>query len=295
MSSVSGGANVLIVDDDPAAQRLFSDALAHKYAVSVVSDGGSALQHIEQSGTRVDLMLLDVQLPDMSGFDVVQRLRKVSAGADIPVIFTTNESAIEREMYAFQLGASDYLVKPVMFSVLMQKIEALLGRQQRLFQAKCRVMRSLSAPDIQRRWRALHQPGNRARVLIVDDNPADRLMLEECLGSEQYVLLFASSGAQALEIAQTEDTRIDLCLLDLMLADMSGYEVLEGLRLRAATARTPVIIASARTRGVHIVNGLRQGALDYFTKPCRPGLVDARVRHHLREDSKHRFYEELAA
>jgi putative two-component system response regulator len=116
-------------------------------------------------------------------------------------------------------------------------------------------------------------------LLIVDDSPSNLSVLGEVL-APYYVVRAATSGERALRIAQGEP-QPDLILLDIMMPDMDGYAVLEGLRSDQRTADIPVIFVTALDSVVDEEKGLVLGASDYITKPFHPAIVLARVRAHL--------------
>lgn len=116
-------------------------------------------------------------------------------------------------------------------------------------------------------------------VLLVDDTPENLTVLGEIL-MPHYRVRVASSGARALSAA-TSDPRPDLVLLDVMMPDMDGYEVLRRLRQDPQTADLPVIFVTALDSTEDEAHGLELGAVDYITKPVRPAIVLARVRGQL--------------
>ncbi|WP_067095698.1 HD-GYP domain-containing protein [Marinomonas atlantica] len=116
------------------------------------------------------------------------------------------------------------------------------------------------------------------RLLIVDDEPANLKVLRQVL-QEQYRLSFARSGEAALELLKTEN--IDLILLDIMMPDMTGFEVCERLKQIPNTARIPVIFVTALKETIDEEKGFALGAVDYITKPIVPAIVRARVNTHL--------------
>lgn len=115
-------------------------------------------------------------------------------------------------------------------------------------------------------------------VLIVDDTPANIEMLSEAL-SDEYEVLFATSGQDALEIAA--DQHPDLILLDVIMPEMDGYQVCGRLKEDARTQTIPVIFVTAMDHEEDETKGLNLGAIDYLTKPIRPPIVRARVQNHL--------------
>jgi len=116
-------------------------------------------------------------------------------------------------------------------------------------------------------------------VLIVDDTKENLAVLGQLLRPYYHVRV-ANSGARALQVAETAP-RPDLILLDVMMPEMDGYQVLEALRSQAHTRSIPVIFVTAMDAEEDEEHGLSLGAVDYVTKPIKPGLLLARVRAHL--------------
>ncbi len=118
-----------------------------------------------------------------------------------------------------------------------------------------------------------------ATLLVVDDNPVNVALLVDLLQAD-YRVLAANSGRRALVLARSEP-RPDLILLDVMMPGMDGYAVLAALRQDARLSAIPVIFVTAMDTMTDEEHGLKQGAVDYITKPIRPAIVQARVRTHL--------------
>jgi len=124
-----------------------------------------------------------------------------------------------------------------------------------------------------------------ARVLIVDDTPANIHILMETL-KDTYAITAATNGQKALDIARGE-ARPDIILLDIMMPEIDGYEVCRQLKLDVRTDSIPVIFITALTDEEDEARGLDLGAVDFITKPFRPGIVKSRVRNHI-ELKRHR-------
>ncbi|MDX8396794.1 MAG: response regulator [Mariprofundaceae bacterium] len=114
-------------------------------------------------------------------------------------------------------------------------------------------------------------------VLVVDDVPENIDVLSGILCSE-YTVKAATNGLRALKIANS-DNKPDIILLDIMMPDMSGYEVCKALKECSATRHIPVIFVSAKTETDDTVLGFEAGAVDYMTKPVVPAIVKARVKN----------------
>jgi putative two-component system response regulator len=118
-----------------------------------------------------------------------------------------------------------------------------------------------------------------ATILIVDDTPENLAVLNGLL-SPLHRVRAVNSGQRALQAAASRP-RPDLILLDVMMPEMDGYEVIRRLRADVATADIPVIFVTALDSSDDEEHGLSLGAVDYITKPIRPAIVIARVRTHL--------------
>jgi len=119
---------ILVVDDDPIGSRMVQFLLTEQgYAVDTVDNSRGALALVEKR--RPDLLLLDVNLPPFSGFDLYERMRE--RGFDLPVIFVTAKGDVEDRVHGLRLGADDYICKPFQPAELTARVEAVLRRYQK--------------------------------------------------------------------------------------------------------------------------------------------------------------------
>ena len=115
-------------------------------------------------------------------------------------------------------------------------------------------------------------------LLLVDDEPTNLRVLRTVL-QEQYRLLFAKSGEEALQLVQKEQP--DLILLDVMMPGLTGFDVCARLKANPVTSAIPVIFVTALKDEMDETKGFEVGAVDYITKPISPAVVRARVKTHL--------------
>jgi putative two-component system response regulator len=118
-------ATLLLVDDTPENLSVLADLLAPSYRVLVANSGPRALRLV-RSEPRPDLILLDVMMPGMDGYGVMARLRESADTADVPVIFVTAMTAVEDEQRGFDLGAVDYITKPIRPPIVLARVKAQL-------------------------------------------------------------------------------------------------------------------------------------------------------------------------
>lgn len=126
-AETQGGFNILVVDDEPVNQQVLSNYLSlHLYTIRKAMDGEEALRAID-AGEKFDLMLLDIMMPNISGYEVCQRVREKYLPSELPVIMLTAKNQISDLVEAFSAGANDYLAKPFSKSELLARIKTHLN------------------------------------------------------------------------------------------------------------------------------------------------------------------------
>ncbi len=131
---MSETSEILIVDDTDDSRMLLTVLLEDNYRIAEAASGAACLQLLEQH--MPDLVLLDVNMPDMSGYEVCSALRKKKATKHLPIIFVSALDSPEERLAGFEAGADDYLIKPIDSEQLMDKVESCLQRQRDYKQAK---------------------------------------------------------------------------------------------------------------------------------------------------------------
>ena len=135
-------------------------------------------------------------------------------------------------------------------------------------------------------------PNDRARILIVDDEKMNLKVLADLL-KDEYTLVLARTGIQALNHA-FGDSPPDLILLDVVMPEMGGYDIIKSLKNNDKTKNIPVIFVTALSSIDDEAQGLKLGAVDYITKPFSPPIVKIRVRNHLRIVHHYKLLDQLA-
>ncbi len=269
---------ILIVDDVNENLHALMSILRDNYAIIAATNGEKALELAVRIPSP-DLVLLDIKMPDMDGYEVLRRLKSNPATADIPVIFVTALSESTDEAKGLKLGAADYISKPVNPDLL--KLRILTQLELRRYRRKPMV--SLSGQ--------MTMQDARPTLLVVDDIPANVHELIEVL-KDEYRVIVANNGPKALELVQGM-TPPDLVLLDIVMPDMDGYEVCRRIKATALGNRIPVIFVSIVDSTVDKVRGFSIGAADYITKPFDIYEVRARIQAHLELSRLQRFFEQL--
>jgi PAS domain S-box-containing protein len=201
--------SILIVEDDADIASLLQRYLQRAgYRTKIATDGASALAFA--AAEDPSLITLDVALPDMDGFTVLEQLRANEATCAIPVLFISILPSPEQTQ---SLGAIDYLPKPV---------------DERLLIDRIRLILSDSANSL---------------ILVADDDEATRGLLRERLTRAGYRVIEASDGWEAIAIATSQP--LSMALIDVRMPELSGIETLERLRALPETARLPVVMMTA--------------------------------------------------
>ena len=270
--------SILIVDDINENLHALLSILRDEYAVMAATNGEKALE----LATRIpspDLVLLDIKMPDMDGYEVLHRLKSNPATADIPVIFVTALSESADEAAGIKLGAADYITKPINPDLLKQRI--LTQLELRRYRRKPLV--SLSEQILIRE--------ERPALLLVDDVPENIHELAEAL-KDEYRIMVTSKGRKAIDMVLGPNPP-DLILLDILMPDMDGYEVCRRIKATSEGSRIPIIFVSVVDSTVDKVRGFSIGAADYITKPYDIDEVRARVRTHLDLSRLNQHFEQL--
>ena len=266
-STSSHQPRLLLVDDDPAMIRVIGEMLAEFPDQRFATTGESALALARES--TPDLILLDANLPNMTGFDVCEILKKDAKLARVPVIFVTSHDAPALEVDAFRMGASDYVIKPLVAPRLQARVRAQLRWYTRVMEAQARVreegakLPAAKASDV----RLLG-------ILASDTADAQRDALE-AIGTLDVVADLDS----ALSLAGREQP--DAIVLDAHCSNTPGdtQTLAQTVRtLLATNPLVPIIVLADACDADTERQTLDAGAADFIAKPARPAVLQARMR-----------------
>ena len=244
---------IVLADDSP---------LIHRHTVPILEDDGyevvSAYDGEEAvaiaRGQRPDLVITDVEMPKLDGYGVCKALKSDPGMAHVPVLICSSLGQATDLERGFDAGADDYLVKPVIPEELSTRVRAL-------------VQGSL--------------PASRERVLVVDDSPAQRHYVADCLARQGFVVTTAENGKIALEKAQQQ--RPALVVSDYEMPVMNGFELVHALRSDPELRQIPVIMLTARDSKRDMAQMRAAGASAYLVKPFSQDKCLALVERTLAE------------
>lgn len=286
-------ASILVVDDERENLELLEGVLSStSHAVRMAGGGREALQAVE---TEVpDLILLDLMMPGVSGFEVCEMLRADPRTARIPIIIITALAQLGVKERALALGADDYLTKPIQRADVLARVEAML-RVRHLRQDLDRTLAYLHELEIARhshRRQTLEEMGvslaapvregegsAAPMVLVVDDEELTRQFYGDLLVERGFRVVAVANGAEA--VATVAKHSFEAVVLDIMMPELSGLEALE--QIRRIAPDLPVVILTAHPSSQNAIAALKLGAFDFIVKGLQHELVVLAVRravHH---------------
>ncbi len=287
---------ILVVEDSKTARKVVSMVLGRKgYKIIEATSGTEALLAIE--GIAPDLVLLDVMLPDMTGYEVLSAIRKNSELSEVPVVMLTSKCGSADRLKGMVTGSNEYLTKPFDPAKLLVVLDKYLDPKDEVVQnsqpeygektespsvakiepaAKAQVVKPAVVDPIKVKPAATVEkpvivaPKKSAEksVLIVEDSPTSRKVISMVLSRKGYLVSEAASGGEAFEKVTDEIPR--LILLDAMLPDMTGYDILAKLKQDSRLKEIPVVMLTAKDSPVDREKGMRAGSVAYLTKPFNP-------------------------
>jgi HAMP domain-containing protein/CheY-like chemotaxis protein/signal transduction histidine kinase len=249
---------LLVVEDNLGEQLSIRELLGHNdIQVTIAATGEEALAAIAEQ--PFDCMVLDLRLPDMSGFDVLERMRDTPSLGDLPVVVFTGKDLSPEEDARLHMLARSVVVKGV------ESPERLLDETALFLH---RVVADLP-PEKQQMLDRLHRSDDALvgkKVLVVDDDVRNIFALSSVLERRGMTVLTAGTGREAIEtLSSTSDVAI--VLMDIMMPEMDGYETMQVIRQNPAFRRLPIIALTAKAMKGDREKCLEAGASEYLAKP----------------------------
>jgi CheY-like chemotaxis protein/signal transduction histidine kinase/HAMP domain-containing protein len=249
---------LLVVEDNPAEQLSIRELLGyHDIEVSVAATGAEALAAITEE--PFDCMVLDLRLPDMSGFDVLERLRDTPSLNDLPVVVFTGKDLSSEEDTRLHNLARSVVVKGV------ESPERLLDETALFLH---RVVADLPT-EKQKMLDRLHRSDDALvgkKVLVVDDDVRNIFALSSVLERRGMVVLTAGTGREAISTLESTPD-IAIVLMDIMMPEMDGYETMQVMRQNPDFRRLPIVALTAKAMKGDREKCLEAGASEYLAKP----------------------------
>ena len=222
---------ILVVDDELPARELLTSYLTPAFRLAIAESGAEALEKAKQ--LRPDAIILDVMMANGNGFETLVTLRKQLETAHIPIIIL---SIIDQKQVGFALGATDYLVKPIRKSLLLETI--------------CKYVPRHTDDD--------------SAILLVDDDVRTLEMLAETLRSVGYETQSVQTGERALEVLSSK--LVGAVLLDLLMPGMDGFQVIRHIRERDALRDLPIFVMTGKNLDTREMALLSRETQAFFSK-----------------------------
>ncbi|NGX58556.1 MAG: hypothetical protein K940chlam3_01463, partial [Chlamydiae bacterium] len=253
-----GVKKILVVEDDKNSQQVISQLIENKGIIVNTTDSGKKACNLIKK-EEFDCVILDLKLPDMTGFEVLKKLAKEPSLNLPPIIIYTGMDLSEEEYKELSMYTSSFVIKGVksherlldeLFLFLHSVKSTLSGKQQK-------IIDKLHIPE---KWLQ-----NR-KILLVDDDMRNTYALSSVLRKKGLEIVMADNGKLALEKLESEEG-IELVIMDIMMPVMDGYEAMRRIRQNKRFSNLPIIALTAKVLPEDKAKALESGANDFLTKP----------------------------
>ncbi|HEY0854480.1 MAG TPA: PleD family two-component system response regulator [Devosia sp.] len=271
-------ARVLIVDDIPTNVRLLEARLTAEYfEVRTASSGREALAICDAED--IDIVLLDVMMPEMDGFEVCQHLKTNQETAHIPVLMITALDQPSDRVRGLEVGADDFLTKPVDDIQLMARVKSLVRLKALTdeLRARAKTGQEIAIEDAMRAMDSINSEGG--RILLVDTDARHAERIRGYLAIANHVDVLANPADAILAVA---DGNYELALVSMALADFDPLRVCSQMRTAEHTRTLPIILIADEADRPRVVRGLDLGVNDFIMRPVERNELSARVRTQIR-------------
>jgi two-component system cell cycle response regulator len=279
-------ARVLVVDDVPANVKLLEARLSAEYFdVTTASNGIEALALCERA--ECDIILLDVMMPELDGFEVCRKIKSNPLTHHIPVVMVTALDQPSDRVRGLEAGADDFLTKPVTDIALISRVRSLARLKMVTDELRMRAVTSkeigLQSPERE----AVLDTGRGGHVLIVDDRPSSYERIVTTLSAEHTVDVEPNPNEALFRSAEGN---YDLVLVSLNLQEFDGLRLCSQIRSLERTRNLPILALAESDSTAKLARGLEIGVNDYLVRPIDKNEMLARVRTQIK---KKRYTERL--
>ncbi|TPI67660.1 PleD family two-component system response regulator [Mesorhizobium sp. B3-1-3] len=281
-------ARILVVDDIPANVRLLEvRLLAEYFEVLTASNGLDAIETCENG--KVDVVLLDVMMPDMDGFEVCKRLKSDPATSHIPVVMITALDQVSDRVRGLEAGADDFLTKPVNDLQLMTRVKSLVRLKSLTDELRLRASttRNIGIEELLSRDFATEDA--KPRVLLVDERKSSVERIQKMLRNSAELDVATDPNAgffQAAEVAY------ECVLVSTAFSNFDALRLCSQLRSLDRTRFLPIMLLADEGEEGRILRGLELGINDYLIRPIDQHELTARLRTQVR---RKRYNDQLRA
>jgi len=270
-------ARVLIVDDIPTNVRLLEARLTAEYfEVKTASSGRDALA-IAADG-QIDIILLDVMMPEMDGFQVCQRLKADPQTAHVPVVMITALDQPSDRVKGLQAGADDFLTKPVDDVQLMARVKSLVRLKALMDELRARAQtgQEIAVEDAMTSSRV-----DGGKLLLVDNDARSAERIRSYLTPANTVDILSNPADAVMRVSSGE---YELAVVSMALGDFDPLRVCSQMRTLEQTRSLPILLIADESDRPRVVRGLDLGVNDFIMRPVERNELAARVRTQIRRN-----------
>ncbi len=280
-------ARILVVDDVERNVRLLEAKLSAEYfEVITAGSGGEALEKIRAD--QPDIVLLDVMMPEMDGFEVCRRIRATPEIMHVPVIMVTALSEVEDKVQGLEAGADDFLTKPVDDRSLFARVRSLVRLKMVNDELRLRLQTGRQLGVLEQGQLIGDQESGNAEILVVKHSEFAGRRTAEILGDDGNRVTIARSADECLAKVETVD--FDLILVGTDLAGDDPLRLLAQLRSNARTRPLPIVAILDMADQETFEKASELGVTDFLAMPVEKSELLARVRTQIR---RKRFQDQL--
>ncbi|HEY2132024.1 MAG TPA: PleD family two-component system response regulator [Acetobacteraceae bacterium] len=276
-------ARILIVDDVPANTRLLEAKLGAEYYQVATADDGYAAIGLAKTW-QPDLVLLDVMMPELDGFETCRRIKEDPQTLHIPVVMVTALSEPGERLRGLEVGADDFLTKPVDYDTLLARVKSLVRLKRLLDEWRVRgeTVRALGLTG-----EAFSPPSVAgARALVVDDWEPGQRVVQDALAREG--ILTGRAGTESEALAMTAAVPFDLVVLSVSLTGEDPLRLASLLRAADTTHDIPLLLIANPEQKGRVLRGFDLGANDWLARPVDENELRPRARNQIRR----KFYQD---
>lgn len=273
-------AHVLIVDDIAPNIKLLEAKLEREFFnVSSAMNGADALDMVADNPP--DIILLDIMMPGMDGFEVCKRIKSDPETMHIPIVMVTALTDASDRVKGLEAGADDFISKPINDTALLSRVRSLVRLKMTIDEWRIREDTAQDFGVISGQALEMAESGNAGHILLVEDNVTEAEKITNNLAHDDHVTHHAINMADAMAIA--DSTPLSLAIIDLTMASVDGMRICSNLRLNEATKDTPILLIAEEADMAKVATGLEfGGAHDYVLRPIDQAELRARVRTQIR-------------
>jgi two-component system cell cycle response regulator len=272
-------ARILVVDDIPANVRLLEAKLMAEYfEVLTANDGPSALE--VANAQAPDLILLDVMMPGMDGFEVAERLKAEPKTRHIPIVMITALTDTADRVRGLEAGADDFLSKPVNDIALFARVRSLARLKVMMDELRVRNATTGELDISGEAPQDAEEDAANGQILMVESGDLLAERLSQCLTAAGHRVQRVSTGAEALELGRQPG--LDLIMVSLSLAGEDGLRLCSQFRSHDETRHVPILLILDEADLAQLAKGLELGVTDYLIRPIDQNELLARTRTEIR-------------